>query len=249
MAFMVGTTWFDLPLVQSAVQDRYSVFFFTIAFQCLMSAAGIPAFIEQKEVYDRETSNAFYDVLPYVLSNTLVSLPFLLFTGVIYTSIAYPLIQLHPGFNRIAKFYISLFLCIYTAESIALIISAIFPVFIIALVVNSCTIGLFTVVQGYLVSINTLPPWLRWAHCIAFQTYGFEMMLGNDFPGLMFSCAPTVDGCFCSIPSSYNSVCQISGQDALNANGYYSIDYWNWFWVLIAQVIAYKILFFAVLWF
>ena len=71
MAMMVGTTWWDLPLSQSAVQDRFSVMFFTVAFLCYMSVASIPAFIEDKVVYDRETSNAMYGVLPYVISNNL----------------------------------------------------------------------------------------------------------------------------------------------------------------------------------
>jgi ABC-type multidrug transport system permease subunit len=216
-----------------------------------MSAAGIPSFIEDKAVYDRETSNAVYDVLPYVLSNTFISLPFISLNAIIYTIMVYPLIHLHPGFIKMVKFGLSLFLSVYTAETIILTVSAVFPIFVIALSISALIMGFFTIVLGFLASTEQLPVFWLWAHYISYETYGFEMMIENDFPGLMFSCAPipsSSSDCFCSIPSSFNSICQFSGQDVLNAYGYPSIDYWSWFVVLIAQIIGYRFLLFAILW-
>jgi ABC-type multidrug transport system permease subunit len=250
MALMVGTTWLDLPMDQSAVQDRFSVLFFTVAFLCFMSVAGIPAFIEDKAVYDRETSNAVYDVLPYVISNTIVSLPFIFLIAIVYTAIAYPLVKLHSGFDRAMKFLLSLFLSLYTVESIVLIISASFPIFVVALALTAFLNGFFMVVQGFFVSMSTLPNFWTWAHYWGYQTYGFEMMIENEFPGLTFSCAyVSQTECFCSIPSDLNSQCQFSGQDVLNAYDYSSIDYWKWVWVMLAQIVGYKLIFFGILWF
>ena len=57
--------------------DRLSVHFFSVAFLGFMSVAGIPAFLEERHVFLRERMNGLYTPLPYVIANSLVTLPFL----------------------------------------------------------------------------------------------------------------------------------------------------------------------------
>jgi len=45
--------------------------------------------LEERAVYYRETKNGLYSTLPFVLSNTLVNIPFLLFCTVLFTLICY----------------------------------------------------------------------------------------------------------------------------------------------------------------
>lgn len=45
--------------------------------------------LEERAVYYRETKNGLYTTLPFILSNTLVNMPFLFVCTVIFTVICY----------------------------------------------------------------------------------------------------------------------------------------------------------------
>lgn len=54
-----------------------------------MSVAGIPSFLEERAVFYREKKNGLYSTLPFVLSNTLVNMPFLLVCTLLFSLISY----------------------------------------------------------------------------------------------------------------------------------------------------------------
>jgi ABC-type multidrug transport system permease subunit len=45
--------------------------------------------LEERSVYYRETKNGLYSTLPFVLSNTLVNMPFLFICTLLFTLISY----------------------------------------------------------------------------------------------------------------------------------------------------------------
>lgn len=57
--------------------DRLSVHFFSVAFLGFMSIAGIPAFIEERQVFMRERMNGLYGPGAYVIANSICTLPYL----------------------------------------------------------------------------------------------------------------------------------------------------------------------------
>ncbi|CAG8489832.1 12693_t:CDS:2 [Acaulospora colombiana] len=78
LAILMGSTWWQVGYEQKSVQDRFSAHFFSVAFLVFMSVAGIPGFLEERLVFQRERANGFYSVGPYVLANTLISIPFVM---------------------------------------------------------------------------------------------------------------------------------------------------------------------------
>ncbi|KAF6752143.1 P-loop containing nucleoside triphosphate hydrolase protein [Ephemerocybe angulata] len=77
MGFMLATIWIRLGHKDSIINDRLSVHFYSVAFLAFMSVAGIPEYLEERSVYYRESKNGLYSTLPFVLANTLVTIPFL----------------------------------------------------------------------------------------------------------------------------------------------------------------------------
>ena len=60
--------------------------------------------------------------------------------------------------------------------------------------------------------------WYYWSHWISFQSYGFYLLIFNEFRGLTFACRTESDGsCFCEYPSSLiaQGQCAVSGDDVL----------------------------------
>eukprot|EP01135_Chromosphaera_perkinsii_P006886 Nk52_evm41s621 gene=Nk52_evmTU41s621 len=241
MAILMGTVWFKIGTNQDALQDRFSAHFFAIAFLCFMSVAAIPAFIEDKLVFERERANGAYSTLAYVVSNTIVSLPFVFITALAFSAIAYPLMDLHSGADHFFTYLAVLFLSLYVAESMVVFISSVIPIFVAALAIAAFANGFFMVVQGFFVKKDNIPNYWIWGNYISYQTYGFQALVKNDFPGLLFKCGQT-----CSIPSTLNPL-YFTGDDVLVQYDYEDVKVWEQIIILVAMVVIYRFLFYLTL--
>ena len=135
-----------------------------------MSVAGIPAFLEERQVFVRERLNGQYGAGPYVLANSLVTLPYLFACAVIFAVLCYWSIGLHPGGTAFFRFLAILYLAVYTAESQSALIAALVPIFVAALALASFLNGFWMCVGGYFIKAVNLPRfWYYWAHFIDFQ--------------------------------------------------------------------------------
>jgi ABC-type multidrug transport system permease subunit len=248
MAILMGTAWLEIGTDQVHLQDRFSALFFAVAFLAFMSVAGIPGFLEERLVFNRERANGFYRVGSYVIANTLVSIPFVFIISSSFTLVAYWLIGLNPDIYVFGRFLAFLFLALYVAESMVVFVSCLIPIFVAALTIASFMNGFFMVVQGYFVQRENLPRLWLWGHYIDYQKYAFEALLQNDLQGLTFQCQQIENvtagqsKCFCLIsnPSGPDG-CSFTGQDVLNHYGYTEIKQWLWAVALIVMVIVYRV--------
>ncbi|KAI8612487.1 P-loop containing nucleoside triphosphate hydrolase protein [Chytriomyces sp. MP71] len=254
MAILMGTTWLRMSLDQTTVQDRFSAIFFSIAFLAFMSVAGIPGVLEEREVFYRERMNRTYSVGAYVVANTIVSLPFVMLIAIAFTVPAYWMMGMNSGASQFFTFLAFLWLALYVAESVVIMLAAIFPIFVAALTLASFFNGLEMVTQGYFVRRQNIPKfWLYGFHYWNYQKWSWEALLANEFTGLTFNCAQTESNgtaasCFCSIPSSAGpNACTFSGEDVLTEFGYTEISYWKCAVCLIALIVFFRLMFYVTL--
>ncbi|KDR73313.1 hypothetical protein GALMADRAFT_251927 [Galerina marginata CBS 339.88] len=248
MGFMLATIWIRLGHADSTINDRLSVHFYSVAFLAFMSVAGIPSFLEERSVYYRETKNGLYTTLPFILSNTLVNIPFLFLCTVFFTVICYWAIGLHSGAAAFFRFVSFLFLAILAAESQALVVACLLPIFVAALAISAFLNGFWMSVGGYFIKARSLPRfWFFSFHYMDYQKYAFELITNSDFRGLNFTCNTIVNGkCLCAYPSSTPATCTVSGNDVLNYLDIGSISYGKWAAILVSIVVIYRIgLFYA----
>ena len=91
--------------------------FYAVAFLGFMSVAGIPAFLEERQVFVRERLNGLYGPGAYVLAGAIATLPYLFACTLLFAVLCYWSIGLHPGASEFFRFLGVLFLAVYTAES------------------------------------------------------------------------------------------------------------------------------------
>jgi ABC-type multidrug transport system permease subunit len=248
MGLMLATIWIRLGHSDSTINDRLSVHFYSVAFLAFMSVAGIPSFLEERAEYYRETRNGLYTTLPFVLSNTLVNIPFLLFCTILFTLICYWAIGLHPGAAAFFRFVAFLFLSIFAAESQALVVSSLLPIFVAALAISAFLNGFWMSVGGYFIKARSLPRfWFFSFHYMDYQKYAFELLSNSDLRGTTFTCDTIANNqCVCAYPSSTPEACTLSGADVLNYLDIGSISYGKWSAIVIGITIIYRIaLFFS----
>ncbi|KAK7022533.1 ABC transporter domain-containing protein [Favolaschia claudopus] len=250
MGFMLATIWIRLGTDDTTINDRLSVHFYSVAFLAFMSVAGIPGFLEERSVYYRETKNGLYSTLPFVLSNTLVNMPFLFICTLLFTLICYWAIGLHGGAPAFFRFLAFLYLAILAAESQMIIVAALLPIFVAALAVGAFVNGFWMSVGGYFIKARSLPRfWYYSFHYMDYQRYAFELLTNSDLRGLNFKCtSPSVKGdtCVCAYPSSTPETCTVSGADVLDYLDIGGISYGKWVAIVVGITIIYRVaLYFA----
>ncbi|CAK5270888.1 unnamed protein product [Mycena citricolor] len=244
MGVMLALIWIRLGTDDSKIDDRLSVHFYSVAFLAFMSVAGIPGFLEERAVYYRESKNGLYSTLPFVLSNTLVNIPFLFACAFLFTVICYWAIGLHSGAAAFFRFLGFLFLAIWAAESQVIIVASIIPIFVASLAIGAFINGFWMSVGGYFIKSRSLPRfWYYSFHFMDYQRYAFELLVNSDLRGLSFKCVTAgINGdCACAYPSSTPDTCTVSGQDVLNYLEIGSIGYGKWAGILIAITVIYRI--------
>ncbi|CAG8488487.1 3337_t:CDS:2, partial [Scutellospora calospora] len=230
LALLMGSIWWQIGFSQKDIQDRFSAHFFSINFLSFMSIAGIPGFLEERLLFQRERGNNFYSVGSYVLANTIISIPFVMIITTSFAVFAYPMIGLNGGATNATIYYVLLFLAVYVSESMVVFISSIIPIFVASLAIVAFSNGFFVMVEGFLRN-NEIPIYLKWAHYIDYQKWAFEGIIQNEFIGLTFDCDKISNN-----PVQYHCIYgdltgnkgNFTGKDVLDSYGYTDINILIW---------------------
>jgi len=214
-----------------------------------MSVAAIPAFIQEKYIFERERASGAYRVAAHVLSNTLIGLPFIAVITLTFTLVVYwwiPLNEDEP--SRFFWFVLLLFTALYVAESMMILISALVPYFIIALAIASFANAFFFLEQGYFLRKDNIVRGWIWSNYISYQKYSFEAILKNEFrSNYVYNCDTSVQPCFCFYQPSNQSACSFNGLDILREYGYQDVSIVSWWGVLVGMIVCLRIIFYLIL--
>ncbi|KDN36243.1 P-loop containing nucleoside triphosphate hydrolase protein [Tilletiaria anomala UBC 951] len=250
MGVLLATVWVNLPQLDSRINDRLSVHFFSVAFLGFMSVAGIPAFLEERSVFLRERKNNLYGPGPYTVAQTVCTLPFLFACVLIFAIISYWSIGLHSGANEFFRWMVFVYLGVLAAEMQSLLIAAIVPTFVASLALAAFLNGFWMAVQGYF--MRNLPSfWYSWAHWIDYQTFAFQLLVKSDFTGLIFPCEGNIaaSSCHCTFSSSLIAAgqCAVDGSDVIKSLGYEGASFVFYAFIIVIITVFYRLAFYSVL--
>jgi len=156
LAIMMGTVWLRLPYTQSSIQPFINALFFGGAFMSFMAVAYVPSIIEDLQLFKKEYANGLYGPLSFTIANFLVGIPWLLLITLIFSIITYWLSNFHNTAGSFWLWVLWLFLDLLAAESLVVLFSALFPIFVVALAAIAFANGLWMSVGGFLVPLTTL---------------------------------------------------------------------------------------------
>ncbi|KAL8946809.1 MAG: hypothetical protein Q9222_006847, partial [Ikaeria aurantiellina] len=253
LAIMMGTVWLRLPATQSSIGPFTNAIFFGSAFMSFMAVAYVPAFLEDRATFIKERANGLYGATAFMISNFLIGLPYLFLISLIFSIIAYWLNNFRPSATAFFTWVMWLFLDLLAGESLVVLMSSLFPNFVIALALTAFANGLWMSVGGFLVSPKVLNVFWRYVfHYIDYvferrrlmmmeqqQSYVFQGMMVNEFAHRTYSCG---DGCHCMYQTELASQCKIDGKGVLAQYGYHEDKTGEWVGILIAIIVVYRLL-------
>ncbi|KAJ3547949.1 hypothetical protein NM208_g1246 [Fusarium decemcellulare] len=244
LAVLMGTVFLRLKTSQEYIQPFINAIFFGGAFMSFMAVAYVPAFLEDLHTFQRERANGLVGPLAFIVSNFLIGLPFLFLITVIFSVVEYWLSNFRADGTAFMRWVLWLFLDLIAAESLVVLVSSLFPVFVVSLAITAFANGLWMAVDGFLVPMNILNSFWKYAfHYIDYQAYVFQGMMVNEFKARTYSCPKTTDGNYqCSYVGNLNAEGKIRGTDVLKAFNIETGLEGTWIGIMIGIIFGYRIL-------
>ncbi|KAJ5316559.1 hypothetical protein N7508_001067 [Penicillium antarcticum] len=239
LAIMMGTVWLRLHPSQEYIQPFINAIFFGSAFMSFMAVAYVPAFLEDRATFAKERANGLYGATPFMVSNFIIGLPFLFIISLLFSIISYWLSNFRPTGDAFFNWVMWIFLDLVAAESLVVLVTAIFPNFVISLALVAFANGLWMSVGGFLVTPTILNPFWKYVfHYIDYQAYVFQGMMVNEFSKRNYSCG---DGCQCMYTTDLADQCLIRGDAVLEQYGYATGRRGKWVGILIGIIAVYRL--------
>lgn len=186
LAIMMGTVWLRLGSDQIHIQPFINAIFFGSAFMSFMAVAYVPAFLEDRATFVKERANGLYGAAPFILSNFIIGLPYLFIIAVLFSVIAYWLSNFQPTADAFFTWIMWLFLDLVAAESLVVLLSSLFPNFVVALALIAFANGLWMSIGGFLVPPTILN--VFWYYAFSFIDY--QVCYQNLLTHVLSCCFP-----------------------------------------------------------
>ncbi|KAF3386971.1 Arginine--tRNA ligase, cytoplasmic [Penicillium rolfsii] len=177
LAIMMGTVWLRLHPSQDYIQPFINAIFFGSAFMSFMAVAYVPAYIEDRATFIKERANGLYGATPFMVANFLIGLPFLFLISMLFSIVSYWLSNFRPDGSAFMIWVMWMFLDLVAAESLVVLMTSIFPNFVISLALVAFANGLWMSVGGFLVTPTILNPFWKYVfHYIDYQIRGTAVL-------------------------------------------------------------------------
>lgn len=187
LGLVMGSLYFDAGYAESAIQDRMSAQFFTLAFLNFVAVVAFPGFLEERAVFLKERQNGYYRISAYATANAVCQVPWIMIFAILYGCIIYFMIGFNTTYSdNFIYFLVMIFCQFWTSENMVTALSAIVPAFIVGLALATCMFGLFMLVCGFFVLKPNIPVYWYWSHWCSYFSYGMSGMLYNEFEGTVF---------------------------------------------------------------
>ncbi|KAJ0981403.1 hypothetical protein J5N97_009658 [Dioscorea zingiberensis] len=235
LCLCIGTIYYDIDYSYGSIQARGSMLMFVAGFLTFMSIGGFPSFVEEMKIFRRERLNGHYGVTPFVIGNTLSSIPYLGLVSIIPAAIAYYLVGLQRGAEHFIYFTVVLYVCMILVESLMMIVASIVPDYLMGIITGAGILGVMMLSGGFFRLKNDIPKpvWRYPMYYLGFHTYANEGYFKNEYLGLNFK----------------NGTENISGEEVVRNYWEMDLSYSKWFdlAVLIGMVVLYRVLFLIII--
>lgn len=202
LAILMGTVFLRFGTQQEYIQPFTNAIFFSSAFMSFMAVAYVPAFLEDLNTFHQERANGLIGRLSFMVSNFLIGLPFLFLITILFSVVRYWMSNFRPSGTGFFTWVAWLFLDLLATESLVVLVSSIFDVFVVPLDITAFANGLWMCVDGFLVPMSILNAFWKYVfHYIDYQAYVFQGMMVNEFQYRIYDCAQIAEGKYqCKLP-------------------------------------------------
>ncbi|EMC97612.1 hypothetical protein BAUCODRAFT_23874 [Baudoinia panamericana UAMH 10762] len=226
LAILMGTVFLRLKDRQADIFPYTNAIFFGGAFMSFMAVAYVPAFLEDLHTFRKERANGLVGPLAFNIANFIIGLPFMFMICFVFSAVEYFLTGFRDNADAFFRFLMWLFLDLVAAESLVVLLSTIFPVFVVALAATAFANGLWTCVDGFLVPLDILNPF--------WKTTSIIKLMSSQY--------------YCMYQDSLNAQGKFRGTAVLGSLSIKTGLQSYWIAYMIAIIVGYRVLAYLALW-
>lgn len=234
MGVMMATMFLNPPKSLQGITNRLSFFIFTVCLFFFSSNDAVPAFIQERFIFVRETSHNAYRASSYTIAGLITYLPFLALQAAVYTGIVWRALDLR---GPILYFFIILYVSLISTNSFVVFVSSVVPNYILGYAAVIAFTALFFLFCGYFLNSNDIPVYWSWMNKISTMSYPYEGLLMNQYQ---------TNDPFATSPEG-RDVKGIDILKSLNINDKDVSKKWEKVVILLGWAVFYRILFYAVI--
>ena len=236
LAVITGLCWLRMDFSEDTIPDRSSYMFFLMTFWPLQTMMhGLLSFPFERGVIEKERASGSYRLSAYFIAKSLAEAPLKLVLPTLFLIISYWMARINNNFGIFLAILIFQLLSILVAESLGLLLGAVFKNLHHAITAATVILLTLMLVGGFFV--RNLPHWLGvWGKWLSFFKYSYNACLQLQFKGgQIYTCT---DG-------SYIASCRNNPNGTFISNeAIYAFDYgihigWN-FLVLFGMFVVFR---------
>ncbi|KDP31788.1 hypothetical protein JCGZ_12249 [Jatropha curcas] len=163
------------------LQTQIGFFAFSLTLLLSSTTEGLPIFLQERRILMRETSKGVYRISSYVISNTLVFIPFLLIVALLYSTPVYWLVGLRREMDGFIYFLLVVWMVVLMSNSFVACFSALVPNFIMGTSLIAGLMGSFFLFSGYFIAKEDIPKYWIFMHYLSLFKYPFECFIINEY--------------------------------------------------------------------
>jgi ABC-type multidrug transport system permease subunit len=231
-------------------------------------AESIPAFLQERYIFMRETAYNAYRRSSYVLAHSLISIPSLIVLSIAFAATTFWAVGLDGGFSGFCFYFFAILSAFWAGSSFVTFLSGVVSHVMLGFTIVVAILAYFLLFSGFFISRDRVPSYWIWFHYISLVKYPYEAALQNEFHDptkcfvrgvQMFDTTPLA-----AVPLSLKlkmlksisstlgmnitgNTCVVTGTDILRQQGITQISKWNCLWVTIAWGFFFRILFYFAL--
>ncbi|KAF5749718.1 hypothetical protein HS088_TW03G00043 [Tripterygium wilfordii] len=160
------------------ITNRLSFFIFTVCLFFFSSNDAVPAFIQERFIFVRETSHNAYRASSYTIAGVITYLPFLGLQASVYAGIVWKALKLRGPFYY---FLLVLYVSLLSTNSFVVFLSSVVPNYILGYAAVIAFTALFFLFCGYFLNSHDIPSYWKWMNKISTMSYPYEGLLMNEY--------------------------------------------------------------------
>uniref|UniRef100_A0A1J3E9J6 ABC transporter G family member 2 n=1 Tax=Noccaea caerulescens TaxID=107243 RepID=A0A1J3E9J6_NOCCA len=265
---ILATMFTKLDNSPKGVQERLGFFAFAMSTTFYTCAEAIPVFLQERYIFMRETAYNAYRRSSYVLSQSIISIPSLIFLAGSFAATTFWAVGLGGGASGFLFFFLTILASFWAGSSFVTFLSGVVSNVMLGFTVVVAILAYFLLFSGFFISRDRIPLYWIWFHYLSLVKYPYEGVLQNEFEdptkcfvrGIqIFDNSPlgqVPNAVKLNLLKSMSGVlginmtaetCVTTGIDILKQQGITDISKWNCLWITVAWGFFFRVLFYFTL--
>ncbi|CAL9037193.1 ABC transporter G family member 5-like [Musa acuminata AAA Group] len=263
--FILATIFWRLDNSPKGVQERLGFFAIAMSTMFYTCADALPIFLQERNIFMRETAYNAYRRSSYVLSHAIVGFPPLILLSVAFALTTYFAVGLAGGMQGFVFFVLIILASFWAGSGFVTFLSGVVTHVMLGYTVVVAILAYFLLFSGFFINRDRIHDYWIWFHYLSLVKYPYEAVMQNEFDDRhkcfvrgvqMFDNTPLgvlPDAIKLRVLKSMSNslgvnitsrTCITTGTDILKQQSITQLSKWDCLWVTVAWGFLFRFLFY-----